>query len=251
MNKPFFSIVTPVYNGDRFLKTCIKSLINQKFKDFEYIVVDGKSTDNTHKIIKKYSKRITKVIIKKDKTMYEALATGFKNSSGKYYMWLNSDDFLIDADSLLNLHNLLINKKYSWVTCVTSIFYQHKKKLRSFFPLIYPNIILKNGLANNCFWGFVQQENTIFSANLYKKVGGVKKNFKMAGDFDMWRRFARHAELKSINIKFAAHRKWDMQLTDLKVYYKEIKKKKCFFNFLYPLRFVYSILLYPIVFFRK
>lgn len=251
MNQPFFSIVTPVYNGEKFLDSCIKSILKQKFKNFEYIVVDGNSTDRTHKIIKKYKKKITKIIIKKDKSMYEALSTGFKNSNGRYYLWLNSDDFLIDKNSLFDLYNVLIKKKYTWVTCVTSIFYQHKKKLRSFFPLLYPNIILRNGLANNCFWGFVQQENTIFSSDLYKKVRGVKTGFRMAGDFDMWRRFAIHSDLKTINVRFAAHRKWDKQLTDLKVYYKEIKKRRCFFNFLYPLRFIYSILLYPIIFFRK
>ena len=57
MVKPFFSIVTPVYNGERFLSTCIKSIVNQNFKNFEYIIVDGNSTDNTHEIIKKYKKK--------------------------------------------------------------------------------------------------------------------------------------------------------------------------------------------------
>ena len=142
-------------------------------------------------------------------------------------------------------------KNYDWVNCVTSIFYQDKNKLRSYIPLLYPKLILRNGLANNCFWGFVQQENTIFSSKLYKKSGGVKTKYKMAGDFNMWKRFAGHADLVSINVKFAAHRKWEKQLTDLKIYYNEINKKKCIFNLFYFLRFVYSILLYPIVFFRK
>ena len=113
---------------------------------------------------------------------------------------------------------------------------------------MYPNIILRNGLANNCFWGFVQQENTIFSSELYKKSKGLKTKFKMAGDFDLWKRFAVYADLKSVNVKFAAHRKWDKQLTDLKTYYKEINKKKCSFNIFYLIRFLYSILCYPIVF---
>lgn len=251
MYKPFFSIVTPVYNGEKFLSTCIKSIVNQNFKNFEYIIVDGNSIDNTHNIIKKYKKNIDKIIIRKDKTMYEALSTGFKKAGGKYFLWLNSDDFLVNKNSLSNLHDILSKKNYDWVNCVTSIFYQDKKKLRSYIPLLYPNIILRNGLANNCFWGFVQQENTIFSSKLYQKSGGVKKKFKMAGDFNMWTRFAVYADLVSVNVKFAAHRKWDRQLTDLKIYYKEINKKKCTFNIFYFLRFVYSILLYPIVFFRK
>ena len=107
---------------------------------------------------------------------------------------------------------------------------------------LYPQSIIKNGLANNCFWGFIQQENTVFSKQLYDKVGGINRKFKMAGDFDLWKRFAKYEKLISIPIGIAVHRKWVGQLTNLDYYYYEINKKKCLFNFFYPLRFLLSII---------
>ena len=64
----------------------------------------------------------------------------------------------------------------------------------------------------------------------------------MAGDFDLWKRFARYENLKSVNLNFACHRKSENQLTNLDTYYKEIGKKKCLFNLLYPLRIILSFI---------
>ena len=58
-NTPLFSLVTVVKNNDKFLEETIKSVLNQSLKDFEYIIVDGKSNDNTLHIIKKYENQIT------------------------------------------------------------------------------------------------------------------------------------------------------------------------------------------------
>jgi len=52
--KPLISIITVVYNGEKYIEQTIQSVINQSFKDFEYIVIDGKSNDSTLNIIKKY-----------------------------------------------------------------------------------------------------------------------------------------------------------------------------------------------------
>ena len=60
-NLPFFSIVTPVYNGEKYLEQTIKSVIGQTFKNFEYIIVDNLSNDNSRKIIEKYSSKIDKI----------------------------------------------------------------------------------------------------------------------------------------------------------------------------------------------
>ena len=58
----FFSIVTPVFNGEKFIEETINSVINQSIDDYEYIIVDNLSTDNTPNIIKKYSSKIHKTI---------------------------------------------------------------------------------------------------------------------------------------------------------------------------------------------
>lgn len=245
------SIITPVLNGEKFIEKTIKSVINQSYENLEYIIVDGFSTDNTMKIINKYKDKITHVIQKKDRSMYEALETGFDIATGDYYYWLNSDDELFDNNSIERLMNLLKKKKYDWVTGVCSIIHKDNERPTSYIPLAYPKTIIANGLAHNCYWGFIQQENTVFSKKIYKEVGKINKNFKMAGDFDLWRRMAKKYKLYSINVKIGSHRISDNQLTDLDYYYNEIEQKKCVFNPFYLLRFIFSILSFPIIYFRK
>ena len=87
-----FSVITVVKN-DRYkiLKT-INSVKSQIFKDYEYIVVDGKSTDGTSQIIKKNLRKnkYNKHILKKDKNLYQALNYGIKKSKGEYIVILHS-----------------------------------------------------------------------------------------------------------------------------------------------------------------
>ena len=236
-----FSIVTPVLNGEKFIEEAIQSITRQSYENLEYIIVDGESTDKTMEIINKYKDKISKIIVSKDKTMYEALEKGFKEATGDYFCWINSDDFLLDKNSVARVVRCIEKYNFNWFNCNTAISINNSIP-KVYFPLIYPNFILRRGLANNCFWGFVQQENTIFSKKLYKKVGGINSTFRMAGDFDLWKRFARYENLNSVNLNFACHRKSDNQLTDLDTYYKEIGKKKCLFNLLYPLRIILSFI---------
>ena len=68
----------------------------------------------------------------------------------------------------------------------------------------------------------------------------------MAGDYDLWKRFAKFEKLVSLNVRFACHRKSDNQLTVIKKkYYNEIGKKQCLLNIFYPLRFIFSLIYYP------
>ena len=57
MNFPFFSIVTPVFNGEKFIEETINSVLDQSINDYEYLIVDNLSTDNTPNIIKRYSSK--------------------------------------------------------------------------------------------------------------------------------------------------------------------------------------------------
>ena len=72
----------------KYLEKTITSILNQSINDYEYIIVDNESDDNSKKIIEKYLSRITKFISEKDNGMYEALNKGFSNSTGKFFFWL-------------------------------------------------------------------------------------------------------------------------------------------------------------------
>ena len=246
MSNPFFSIVTPVFNGETHIEETIKSVLSQSIDDYEYTIVDNMSTDNTRNIINKYSSNITKIISEKDDGMYDALNKGFASSRGKYFLWLNSDDFLKNKDVLKKVKNYLEKNPHArWIIGNTSFKYEKFDFSLTFFPYQYPQAIITSGFAHNCGWGFIQQESTIFNRKSFNDLGGFDSNNKMAGDFHFWKKLALKEKLISVNISIGVQRKWEGQLqNNLDFYFKEINKKKCKFPILKIFRFVYSFVLY-------
>lgn len=92
---PKISIVTPSYNQGQFLEETIRSVLLQNYPNFEYIIMDGGSTDNSVKIIKQYEKFLTYWISENDKGQADAIYRGFKKTSGDIIAWINSDDYYL------------------------------------------------------------------------------------------------------------------------------------------------------------
>ncbi len=100
MSNPKISIITVVYNSEKFIEGTIQSLINQSFKDYEYIIIDGKSKDKTIDIIKNYNDKIYKWISEPDKGLYDAMNKGIGFAKGEYLLFMNSGDKLFDKNTL-------------------------------------------------------------------------------------------------------------------------------------------------------
>lgn len=95
------SIITVTYNSAQYLEDCIISVINQTYNNIEYIIIDGKSTDNTVSIIKKHEGKIQKWISETDRGMYDAINKGMSMATGDIIGTLNSDD-IFDNNEVLN-----------------------------------------------------------------------------------------------------------------------------------------------------
>ncbi len=89
---PKISIITPSYNQGQYIEDTILSVINQDYPNLEYIIIDGRSKDNTTGIIKKHESKISHWESKKDKGQSDAINKGLKLASGEIVAWLNSDD---------------------------------------------------------------------------------------------------------------------------------------------------------------
>jgi len=90
---PLVSIITVVYNGEKYLEQTIQSVINQTYKNIEYIIIDGGSTDGTLDIIKRYEKHISYWVSEADKGLYDAMNKGIKLAKGELVGMINSDDW--------------------------------------------------------------------------------------------------------------------------------------------------------------
>ncbi len=91
-----YSFIVPVYNTEKYLKKCLNSLVKQTFKNFEIIVVNDGSTDDSKKIISKYEKKYNniKVINQKNQGLSMARNNGVKEAKGKYLIFIDSDDYV-------------------------------------------------------------------------------------------------------------------------------------------------------------
>lgn len=93
-DSPLVSIITVVYNGDLFIEETIKCVIAQTFTNYEFIIIDGNSKDNTLAIVNQYSEHVDLLISEKDNGIYDAMNKGAGVAKGKYLFYLNAGDLL-------------------------------------------------------------------------------------------------------------------------------------------------------------
>ena len=104
--KPKFSLITVVLNNKELLEKTIKSVFNQNFKNFDYIIIDGGSNDGTLEILKKYNDKIDYWLSERDNGIYDAFNKGMELSKGEYLGIINSDTLLAVYSEVSNLTSL-------------------------------------------------------------------------------------------------------------------------------------------------
>ena len=128
------SIITINYNNREGLLKTIKSIIAQTYRDFEYIIIDGGSTDGSVDVIKEYSEYIDYWVSEPDKGIYNAMNKGVQVAHGDYCQFLNSGDWLYSSTSIENILPLL-NGSYDIISSYTNIIdHGHIKRLKSGSP---------------------------------------------------------------------------------------------------------------------
>ena len=186
---PEFSIITVVLNNEKYIKETIKSVINQKYKNFEYIIIDGKSTDNTLKIIKKYENKINKFISEKDKGIYDAFNKGISLASGKFICIVNSDDIL--KPNALSIIHKYINKNPK-IDFIFGSVKKHWGILHGYKP---QKIKYSFGFYSSHSTGFFIKNNSA------KKIGSYNIKYKYHADYDYFYRMIVKKKMKGLATK--------------------------------------------------
>ena len=163
------TIVTVVLNDQNKIVKTIQSVINQNYKDYEYIIVDGKSSDFTRQRIYQFRKYIDKIFVKKDESIYEAMNLAIKHSQGEWIFFLNSGDWFCNR----NVLNFFSDKIFSSKIIYGNVIKSHKN-----FNIVWNG---KNFNKNSFIMPFSHQSAFVRTALLQKNF--FKINFKIISDF--------------------------------------------------------------------
>lgn len=174
--EPFFSIIIPCYNLEKYIGNTIKNVLKQTFFDYELILIDDGSADRTLEIINKFknSNKKIKVITQKNKGVSSARNQGIENALGKYIYFLDGDD---------EIKNNLLEKAYNVL---------NKNEDINIFSFAY-SIIFENKKKKN----YINKEEKKYSANDFLKLYFDKKIFQNMCSFIISRNF-----LNNNNIRF-------------------------------------------------
>lgn len=180
MKKILFSIILPVYNAEKYVANAINSVINQDYKDWELIIVDDGSNDNSCKIIKKFlnDNRIN-YIYEKNSGVSAARNNALRHAKGDYVLFIDSDDYfsmnlLDDMSKLLSKKNVDV-VKFGYFTERGMI--RKKYKFSSTINQILEDESLKREVENNIFssYDFNCVWNSVIKSNIAKSIQFDKK----------------------------------------------------------------------------
>ena len=172
--KPFYSIITVCYNSEKTIRDTIKSVLAQKFKNFEYIIIDGCSEDKTLEIIKNFNDERIKLISEPDKGIADAMNKGVKISQGNWIHILNSDDCYYSKDSLMQASKILETNKTNYFGIC---FKNNKNEIYRYYSWEYffPKLLFK---------ACIPHPSMIVSKNQYEEIGNYNLSLKYTSDHE-------------------------------------------------------------------
>lgn len=204
---PRVSIVLPTFNGSKYIAESLTSIINQTFTDWELIVVNDCSTDNTLNIINEFSLKDNRIKVFTNKTNLKlpaSLNEGFKHASGMYYTW-TSDDNRYKANALEEMVKILdVNPELGLLYCNMDIINEAGEVIASSNTVSPPRNIVNYNVVGACF---------MYRANIAKKIGGYEPDFFLAEDYEYWLRFFFNSNIDGCNLNLYEYRQHDKSLT--------------------------------------
>ncbi len=164
-----------------YLEQTIQSVLDQKYPNLEYIVIDGGSTDNSTKIIKKYEKYLAFWVSEKDKGQSDAINKGLRIATGEVVNWLNSDDYY-EPEALLTVGNAFANPEVNIVSGRGRVFDQNDQTRHFSRGVdVYPG-----NLAKTIGWARVDQPETFLRHTVIKYIGLLDSRLHYLMDRDWW-----------------------------------------------------------------
>jgi glycosyltransferase involved in cell wall biosynthesis len=177
--KPLFSVITVVLNGEKYLEESILSIIKQTYKNIEYIIIDGGSTDGTLDIIRKYNDFIDFWISEKDNGLYHAMNKGIALSRGDFVGFVGSDDYLYSS-TLEKLAEAALKETIDYTVGPVDIIKKNGQLVEK--VLVLPNFLVKKRFI---FDMATHHLSFYVSKRIIDEIKNFDENLKTRSDYDM------------------------------------------------------------------
>jgi len=204
-NNPLVSIIVNCCNGEKYLRKCLDSIINQTFSDFELIFWDNNSKDNSHKIFQSYKDERFKYFKSSlQTTLYKARNEAIKKTQGSYICFLDVDDYWLPKKIEKQID--LFNKKENIdIVYTNQIIYEEEKKIKK-------NYILKKSNKYSESEKILDRQGATILTALFKKKAyhnldyGFNENYNIIGDLDLFFRMSKNNIIEYIDEPLAVYR---------------------------------------------
>lgn len=205
---PSISVVTSCFNAGELVEDTIRSVVQQRYPRLQYVFIDGASRDNTLEIARRYERDIAVLLSERDDGQYHGIQKGMALATGDVMAWLNGDD--IYCPWTLSVVGEIFARfpDVDWIVGTSSFMNGAGQctRVSGNSGTAMPRDYIRNGWFRPELAGYLQQESMFWRRSLWEKVGGLDLKLSLAADFDLWRRFAEHAELHAVNVPLALFR---------------------------------------------
>jgi len=186
LKSPLISVITITLNAEKYLEQTIQSVLNQTYKNIEYVIIDGASTDGTLGIIEKYKNAIDHIISEKDEGIADAMNKGTALAKGDYIIFLHADDYFVNENAIEAVVEKMDNTE-DIVACII----QYGERQSTCKPRGFD------------FWFNFKQgiyhQGVVCRLDLIKKLNGFDMQFSIAMDYDFFLR-AYHRGAKLVKV---------------------------------------------------
>jgi hypothetical protein len=222
-------IVTPCLNTVETIDQTIESVVSQVGTFIlHYHVQDGGSHDGTVEKLGSWSERIANSpasariffswASEADCGVYDAVSKGLARldiPDDAFLAWINADDILFSRALNIVAETYRCFPDIQWLCGIPTVIDMQGEVLAQGAGYCLPQAFISRGVCDGIHWTGFQQEGTFFRKSLWDKVGGLDLNFKLAGDWDLWRRMAEHAPVVHVSTALGAFRRRPGQLSSV------------------------------------
>ena len=236
-NLPSIYLATPCYNAAATLGRTLESIAAQQGIVLRYHVQDAASTDGSQDVLASFAARIAADPVRyghieftwaseQDSGLYDGISRAFgcmDIPADALMGWLNADDTLCDGALALVGAAAADLPQCDWFGGVPRVIGEAGEVLaQGRADFVYPQQLIAAGACDGLHWRNLQQEGTFWRKRLWDKAGGIDAHFRLAGDWDLWRRMAQHSAYLQLPCTLAAFHKRDGQLSAGNAYLDEL-----------------------------